>query len=281
MYSREDTIDAILRCYLAVVNQAYLDDSALIIPPVDGWSDINIEGKDDVVLDLLRHLPYLRSDNRSQQLLLHWETIPICYTDGRGEQEPWPLPPSCVFLAHSVDREGINLILDTSKGTITPYCHTGSDFTLPEEEYEALPYSERWRGYRTFPIEEFFDNWTQRYNRLVWMLVPNAIGQPTTGTFYSRAETTSQEEKILKDAIWVVPSYDEDRDCQNESVFDREHRLERTRRRQHTATLFEIYISYGWFGKFDKENCRTHLVECEKRKWAEDLRIMDENNPDT
>lgn len=234
MYSRDETIDAVLRCYLAVVNQPYLDDSALIIPPAEGWSDTDIEGKNDAVLDLLRHLPYLRADDRSQRLLLHWETIPICYTDGRSDQEPWPLPPSCVFLAHSVDREGINLILDTDRGTITPYRHTGDDFVLPEEEYEALSYSERWKGYQAFPIKEFFGNWTKRYNKLIWMLVPNFIGQPTTGTFYSRAATRAEEEDLLADQGYSdILFFDKDCDVENDSDLDKEYRREQRRKWRH------------------------------------------------
>jgi hypothetical protein len=49
--------------------------------------------------------------------------------------------------------------------------------------------------------------------------------------------------------------------------------------------LFDTYAMYGWSGSSfdrasDKEACRSALLELEKEKWEEDLRIMDENNPD-
>ncbi|KAI4592078.1 hypothetical protein KJ359_011868 [Pestalotiopsis sp. 9143b] len=97
-----------------IVNHAYLDDSTLLITPSDGWSDISTEGEHD-------------------------ETIGVCYTDNQDTIEPSPLSPHCIVLAHSVDREGTNSMLDADRGTVTSYCITGSDITIPDEENDALP----------------------------------------------------------------------------------------------------------------------------------------------
>ncbi|KAI1501197.1 hypothetical protein F5X99DRAFT_211344 [Biscogniauxia marginata] len=148
MYSRSETVNAVLRFYREIIRHPYLNNSTLIIPPPNGWNSINIQGGNETVLDLLRHLSYLRPESPSEQLLVHWETIPVCYADNPNTQEIHPLPAHCVYLTHSVDRE------------------------------------------------ELLDSWTRRYAKLVWMSVPNPIGVPMTGRFYSRAESRTEEELV-------------------------------------------------------------------------------------
>lgn len=41
-----------------------------------------------------------------------------------------------------------------------------------------------------------------------------------------------------------------------------------------------MHLQHGWPDRFDKEQCRAELLELEKRKDAEDRRLMDEENPD-
>ncbi|KAI2776137.1 hypothetical protein F4815DRAFT_496212 [Daldinia loculata] len=186
MYSRDETVNAILRFYQEVIRHPCLNDSTLVLPPPNGWRSVNIQGKTKTVLDLK---PY-------ERLLIYWETIPICYTDEQSYPEIYPLPAHCVYLARSVDREGTSLILDTNEGTITEFCHTGSYITVPEKEYEALSEEDKWKAHRTSPIKSFLDAWTRRYEKLVWMLIPNPIGQPTTGRFYSRADTNAEQDEL-------------------------------------------------------------------------------------
>ncbi|KAI1407236.1 hypothetical protein F5Y13DRAFT_133565 [Hypoxylon sp. FL1857] len=283
MYSRDDTARAVLRFYQEVIRHPYLNDNALIIPPPTGWDSIKIQGKNETVLDLLRHLPYLRSENQYRRLLVHWETVPVCYPDTQNSQEVYPLPAYCVYLTHSVDREGTSLILDTNKGTTTEYTHTGSHIIVSCEEYDALPESDKWKVHRTSPITEFFDSWTRKYEKLVWMLVPNPIGQPTTGRFYSRAETRVEEEELVEQGLpepWHPVDDTSGNDHGDESELDREHRKTRARARKHAADVYNTYLRYGWPDHFDKQRCRAELLELEKIKDADDRRWMDEMNPD-
>lgn len=242
MYSRDETVDAVLRLYQEITRHPYLNNSALNVPPPDGWNSIDIiQKKNDTVLDLLCHLPYLRSDNSSKQLLIYWETIPICYSSNQFSEEGYPLPAHCVYLTRSVDREGISLILDTNEGTITEFSHTGSHITVPHGDYEALPEAEKWRAHRTTLITEFMDNWRQKYEKLVWMLVPNPIGQPTTGRFYSRAESNEEEERIMHQGRreqWHLPDDSSSDDGENE--LDRSQRKARRRERRHAAVGSEF-----------------------------------------
>ncbi|KAI2464657.1 hypothetical protein F4781DRAFT_59856 [Annulohypoxylon bovei var. microspora] len=287
MYSRDETIDAVLRLYRQVIKHPYINDNVLILPPLNGWDSINIQGKNGTVLDLLHHLPYLHLEKPYERLLIHWETIPICYSDPNSlntQEEVYPLPAHCVYLTHSLDREGISLILDTHEGTISEFSNTGSHIVVPYEEYEALPESENWKAHRTTPVIELLDSWTRKYENLIWMLVPNTISQPTTGRFYSRAESSVEEDELLQQGQ-LEPWHPEDDDsyAQNydqESEFDRSWRETRIRAKRHAADVYNTYLRYGWPDHFDKDRCRVELLELERTKDAEDRRLMDEANPD-
>ncbi|KIN06920.1 hypothetical protein OIDMADRAFT_46837 [Oidiodendron maius Zn] len=98
MYSRDEIINAILRFYQTIIRHPYLNNSTLVVPPVNGWTSINI-GKNRTVLDLLCYLPYLRLENPSEELIIHWETIPICYLDKQDKRLLYPLPAHCIYLA--------------------------------------------------------------------------------------------------------------------------------------------------------------------------------------
>ncbi|KAI1101395.1 hypothetical protein F4804DRAFT_11893 [Jackrogersella minutella] len=287
MYSQDETISAVLRFYQEVIRHPYLNDDALIIPSPSGWDSINIQGKTETVLELLRHLPYLRAEKRFDELIIHWETVPICYPHHQDYHEIYPLPAHCVYLAHSFDREGPSLILDTNEGTLTEFYRTGSHITINDEDYEALPEPDKWKAHRTSPITEFLDTWARRYEKLVWMLAPNPSGRPMTGRFYSRAKSSAEEEELGRQGQlepWPLPEDihpDDDDDAnENENELDREQREERIRHRRHVADVYNIYLRYGWPNHFDKERCRVELLELEKMRDAYDKRRMDEANPD-
>ncbi|KAK6069976.1 hypothetical protein SCUP234_10391 [Seiridium cupressi] len=281
MYSRDETVKAVLEFYQEIVRHPYLNDSALVVPPPKGWDGINVAGKNETVLDLLRHLPYIRLEKSIEQPLIHWETIPICYSGGTNRQEFYTIPPHCIYFAHSVDREGTSLILDTDKGTITEFSHTGENIVIPYEEYEALNEAEKWTAFRSTPTTEFFNTWTTMYEKLVWMLVPGPIGQPVTGNFYSRAENRTQEKRLAQQ-MYLEPWYPQGTTARDtgESAFDNAQGDEGARHRKHVADVYNTYLRHGWPGHFDKEKCRAELLLLEKDKWAEDKRLMDEANPD-
>lgn len=63
-YSREECVQAV-RDYFQFLAQMYLDESDFVSPPEDGWPSINEDNlagveKNETVLDLLKHLPYVR-----------------------------------------------------------------------------------------------------------------------------------------------------------------------------------------------------------------------------
>ncbi|KZV81332.1 hypothetical protein EXIGLDRAFT_613040 [Exidia glandulosa HHB12029] len=293
LYSRDDTVNAVLQFYEQIIRHPHLDDSALVLPPPTGWDSItNVDGKNETVLDLLRHLPYLRPQGPYERLLVNYETIPVLHTDSHDRlgEDVYPLPAHCVYLTHSVDHLGTSLILDTNEGTITEFSHAGSHLTVPYEEYEALPETEKWKAHRTLPAAELLARWAERYDKLVWMLVPNPVRQPTTGRFYSRAEFELEEEDLVQQGLlnsWHAQDDDSNVD-EDEDELDSQQRRARNAARKHvevcakaaTRNVYYTYLRCGWPGHFDKERCAAELLELEKSRDAEERRRMDEANPD-
>jgi hypothetical protein len=65
-YSREATVAA-FEDYFEFLTAMYMDPAVIQTPPEGGWPQITVEsmrplGKTDEVVDLLRHLPYIRQD---------------------------------------------------------------------------------------------------------------------------------------------------------------------------------------------------------------------------
>lgn len=63
-YSREATIAA-FKEYFLFLTELYLDPEQIVFPPEEGWEEITITnmqplGKTDKVIELLRHLPYIK-----------------------------------------------------------------------------------------------------------------------------------------------------------------------------------------------------------------------------
>lgn len=104
MYSRDETVAAVLAFYQQLIKHPYLDDSALITPPTSGWTTINEDslraiGKNDTVIDLSRHLPYLH-DDRGFPMQVQYETLAWDYTTDPTHwiDELHPIPSHCVYL---------------------------------------------------------------------------------------------------------------------------------------------------------------------------------------
>ncbi|KAL2061475.1 hypothetical protein VTL71DRAFT_6852 [Oculimacula yallundae] len=280
MYSQEETILAILKFYQQVILHPYLPSSALITPPPTGWPTITepTPTKNPTVLSLLHSLPYLISEMSSDRICIHYETIAIDYSSGSGStggstsfaEDVYPLPDHCVYLTRSVDREGIALILNTDDGTIT-HMGCGSYLQIPFEEYDALPLEEQWKAYEKIPVKELFENWTKRYEMLAWMLVPNPIGEPTSGTFIARANSPAGENALLERSEWQPWGYDPLGEGQSEA-YSRQCKL--------AANVYNTYLNYGWPDRFNKEARRAALLELGRKKAKDERTMMDELFPD-
>jgi len=162
-----------------------------------------------------------------------------------------------------VDREGTALIIDTKEGMITEI-GPRSKSEVEGEAYESLPLAEKWTKHSKTPITEFLGAWTEKYRKIIWMLVPNPIGQPTSGRFYSRAENLPMEEELLQ--------------LQGPWQYQVDEKASEDRRRQmkHVADIYNMYLNHGWPDHFEKEACRAAVLDLEKSEDEELWRRLDE-----
>lgn len=209
--------DALTSFYELIISIPCLEDFTIATPPEEGWSVGNPMGKDDSVIDLLRHIPYLRRVHPSSVSLLpiYPGVIPIDYPEEGWDPERmhfYPLPSHCVYLAQRDDSQGTDLILDASSGAVTEFS-SNNRITVPYEEYEMLPEAERWRVHPTSPLPELLDRWAQMYRQLNLLVSPNPIKRPcavnfrfhekptVTNVTAMENEVSSEPDRELSDAI--------------------------------------------------------------------------------
>jgi len=137
-YSRNEVVAELTSFYELLVKM-YLPSSAIKWPPPGGWADLIPEyfafmRKTDAVVDVLRHIPYVRDTGLERWEIYH-ETGPVDYTGHHfriahtcGNPSPaWTEPPEeltiipshVVCLAEAHGRYGCDFFLDTERGTIT------------------------------------------------------------------------------------------------------------------------------------------------------------------
>ena len=77
-------------------------------------------GKTEEVIELLRHLPYLRPPAPGKRWMVGPDTIEIAYCDGELYDKVLdsiqPVPGYCIWLTEIESRDGTGLLLDTQTG---------------------------------------------------------------------------------------------------------------------------------------------------------------------
>ena len=125
-YSREEVFVAVHDFYKLLIQLPYIDPNALVLPPQEGWVGVDVEGlrrrgKTEEVIELLRHLPYLRSPAPRRRWAIGPDTLEIAYCDGELYKEVidsiQPVPGHCIWLTDCDSRDGTGLLLDTRTGT--------------------------------------------------------------------------------------------------------------------------------------------------------------------
>ena len=99
-FSQEACVAAV-RDYYRFLAQMYLDESAVIEPPEGGWPEITADslqnlGKNDAVISLLRHLPYIRDacdDNQPQGTpwceFANWRALSLSHANNDPEDSDY------------------------------------------------------------------------------------------------------------------------------------------------------------------------------------------------
>jgi len=126
------TVVSTLKSYYKFLTTMYLPEEEVLYPPETGWPNINQErfahlGKTDDVIEILRHIPYVRRER-------HWRDVSHIYdgtiaVDFRADKvyfdSPIPqvalLPAHAIMLATPPESDGQYIFLDTDRATFTLY----------------------------------------------------------------------------------------------------------------------------------------------------------------
>ncbi|KAG9546555.1 hypothetical protein KCU77_g15824, partial [Aureobasidium melanogenum] len=133
-YDRDIAVEAIRSYYKFLTTIPAIQTSDVLEPPTGGWPNITTTslaalGKDEIVVDLLRYLPYIRRTHSGNENI-SYDTVVINYSDAEvHDNQPLDkLVPTAAgkLPAHVVSltigaRYGSYLLLDAQQGTITEY----------------------------------------------------------------------------------------------------------------------------------------------------------------
>lgn len=81
-----ESIKAALKAYYKALSKLpYVEESDIVYPPAEGWPNITVSnfeplGKTEAVIELLKHLPYLKNSDKEKGYAISFGTFPIDYS---------------------------------------------------------------------------------------------------------------------------------------------------------------------------------------------------------
>ncbi|KAH8693506.1 hypothetical protein GQ44DRAFT_719517 [Phaeosphaeriaceae sp. PMI808] len=173
VYNRDVVVNCIKRHYELLVKVAYFDPAEVRYPPDEGWSDEQLTvdvlrafGRSEEVIDLLRHLPYIKQLDGDDKDEVYFETRHLSYLrdtwpfislsveECQGKQlsdkllMPRPADWPAGFISLTRYQHATWWIIDTAKGIIHPI---GQSYVEP-------PKDEPWLlGSVSRDIQDYFD----------------------------------------------------------------------------------------------------------------------------
>lgn len=217
----ETIVQAISSFYNVLSTFGYLPPSSIATPPPSGWHAdddaeppspvralLRREGKDEAVLDVLNHLPYLTNADlqvHHDTIALDWRPVHHLTTPSSGASAtqlsvhhalalPQTLPQACleptglqpavpahmVALTRATSNYGRWLLLDVEAGTVTNYSLLGEPQGEDEEEEGVAAGSGTgWRRHETARVADFFAAWGAKLTSLAWVPVPGDVESRT------------------------------------------------------------------------------------------------------
>ncbi|KAL0777343.1 hypothetical protein CaCOL14_006861 [Colletotrichum acutatum] len=188
-YNRDDVVAGLTQYYSALTRLAYIPSTYVDFPPPGGWTDADLDigalralRRSEVVIDLLRHLPYARPMHdgpRPGPWNVAPQTKAVRYLRHMGHFSQWSdrgdaglhelaalptrdtgaapmdLPPDVVCLTYGEYRSSSSRtkpywwIVDCSRGVLTPY---------EENLYTVgkVPRNKPWRCVRSYSVTDYF-----------------------------------------------------------------------------------------------------------------------------
>ncbi|KAL1599812.1 hypothetical protein SLS60_007617 [Paraconiothyrium brasiliense] len=230
-YDRDATIAAVTS-YYEFLTRMYLPEDSIMYPPPEGWSIPERQTfsppKDDTVLDLVRHLPYLEPPEDWEEIFIYEKCIAVNYTYLRGTGphniDPTPeetlLPSHVVMLGFTPGRNGHYIFIDTKRGTGT-LCDFqkggkgGTELSQNLDNVEGAltrtgdtgeELKEHWREHPTYAISDLFDMLRKQFQDLE--VVPHANGEVEFRRFPPGVDTAGDALKaIFRECGWPAEAY--------------------------------------------------------------------------
>ncbi|KAK3333067.1 hypothetical protein B0T19DRAFT_439866 [Cercophora scortea] len=216
-YNQEEVIATLTSFYKFLLTLPWPTPPTLLFPPSDGWAHITPENfawlnKNDTVLSLLRHLPYIRQENYNE-VVVDFETYPADYRrayfltpydlarDGNPYEVPGRVsfPPWVVPLTYGKGK-GKFWMLDTSDGTVIYFeVSTRDDSVFADDDPRA------WRNEcadpaSARPLAEVIESLRKEYEDLVIVNLPR-WGKPFIWT-------EGEVQDIMRRFGWPTADFD-------------------------------------------------------------------------
>lgn len=228
-YDREECIAAV-RDYYHFLTKLYLDESDIEEPPEDGWPNVTADtmrglGKTDEVIQLLRHLPYVRRDERVQGgpwvEFANWRETAgehgiVSDEDGESAlvcSEPPEyvdnIPPQVISLTSNESELGGIFLLDTERGIVHWYGCYGelkdSEGAIEDDPYDWAPEDEaEWRAEApAWAVSDFFELLKDQFRRLDFVPINSTtVHDVFTGSGPGREGYIALAQEIYRQHGW-------------------------------------------------------------------------------
>lgn len=243
-YERDKIVEAITNFY-SLLTELFLPTSVLKLPPAGGWPNIwsgpATFHKTDLVMDLLRHLPYIANDGPTANSI-HYKCNVVDYSTfgppefARADSEfesfaeavdlPSEDAPHCFLLARGYESGGRNMILNTATGELL---------------VDMIRYNVEYVG----DLVQYLDGLKEEYRSLT--IVP-VLGEE------ARAENLSPEEEADESKVEDILKT-EIRASEEPLWTDLDFRWAR-----------HLYRSHGWPGPDYKKNDALKAIEVYKAR---------------
>ncbi|KAL0929355.1 uncharacterized protein CTRU02_215711 [Colletotrichum truncatum] len=184
-YSRDEFVAA-LTSYYEFLTEIFLPMSVLQHPPPSGWDHIASDYKDEAVVDLMRHIPYIRYDyvDKGKPYMIYERCMAADYAgeigrmestryDKRALFEPGPEIeqlsdiPSYVYCLGTIaggSWYGNYIFVDTRRGTVT-VCDLNNGAKPTELSEEPENEGDCWREHETYPAVKFFEKLKEEWRQ--------------------------------------------------------------------------------------------------------------------
>jgi hypothetical protein len=238
-YSHDSTVRAIASYYEFLSRTHPLfEPGDILYPPPDGWPQITAEtipGKNQTVIRLLQHIPYLGQPGRplciartANAIQYNCEEVQKQLREEEDEEGTWTkqilnknFPPHVILLARG-GNDSYYLLIDIERG-VAVWGNPRGSWTAYVNEYTRLetPLTPKnvkedgpdwWMDNATFGIEEFCEYLKQQFRDLNWLPHPWGTTEDAGGVY--EVDTFPDEERrvnvegerdvieIMRDAGW-------------------------------------------------------------------------------